>query len=241
MIMSSPKEYNLKLLEVVRETPDVKVFRFEYPNDKDFSFYPGQFMMVSFINDSEIKYARAYSIASSPDNKKYLEIALDKVAKFTEKMFRLKGNEILKFKGPYGKFYFDETVKNSLLLVAGGTGITPLMGIIRYCNDKKLNNKIKFLYSVKTPESIVYRKELESLKSKNKNFDYAVTITRLEEDTYWNGRTGRIDIDFLKENIENVKETIYFLCGPNEFVKSVVSMLESLGVTKEQIRTDVWG
>lgn len=239
--MTPAKEYNLKLLEVIQETPDVKAFRFEYPKDKDFSFYPGQFMMVYFINDPEIKQGRAYSISSSPENRKYLEIALDKVAKFTEKMFFLKGGEVLKFKGPYGKFYFDESIKNSLLLVAGGTGITPLMGIIRYCADKKLSNKINFLYSVKTPESIIYRKELEALKSKNMNFDYSVTITRLEEDSYWNGRTGRIDIDFLKENIKDAKETICFLCGPNDFVKSVIAMLEGLGVEKGQIRTDVWG
>ena len=148
----------------------------------------------------------------------------------------------MKLKGPYGKFYFDENVRNNLLLAAGGTGITPLIGIIRYSADKKLSNKIKFLYSVKEPELIIYRKELESLKSKNRNFDYSVTITRPEESSEeWGGRTGRIDVDFLKENMENAKETICFLCGPNEFVKSVIAMLESLGVSKEQIRTDVWG
>lgn len=240
--MTPIKEYSLRLLEVVQETPDVKAFRLEYPKDRDFKFYPGQFMMVSFPNDPEIKYSRAYSIASSPENKKYIEFALDKVAKFTEKMFSLKGGEVLKLKGPYGKFYFDENIKNNLLLVAGGTGITPLMGIIRHSADKKLSNKITLLYSVKEPELIIYRKELESLKSRNRNFDYAVTITRPEESAEkWSGRTGRIGIDFLKENIENAKETIYFLCGPNEFVKSVISMLESLGVSKEQIRTDVWG
>ena len=108
--------------------------------------------------------------------------------------------------------------------------------------DKKLSNKIKFLYSVKEPELIIYRKELESLKSRNRDFSYSVTITRPEESAEkWSGRTGRIDADFLKENIGNAKETVCFLCGPNEFVKSVIAMLESLGVTKEQIRTDVWG
>jgi|SRR3989338_279426 len=240
--MTPVKEYNLKLLKVIQETPDVMAFRFEYPKDRDFNFYPGQFMMVSFINDPQIKYSRAYSIASSPETKKYIEFALDKVAKFTEKMFSLKGGEVLKLKGPYGKFYFDESIKNNLLLVAGGTGITPLMGIIRYSADKKLSNRITLLYSVKEPELIVYRKEIESLKNRNRNFNYSVTITRPEESSEeWNGRTGRIDADFLKENIENAKETICFLCGPNEFVKSVIAMLESLGVSKEQIRTDVWG
>ena len=142
------KEYNLKLLEVIQETPEVKLFRFEYPNDTEFKFYPGQFMMVSFLDEHEIKYSRAYSIASSPENREYIEIGLDKVAKFTEKLFELNRGKILKFKGPYGKFYFSEEIKNNLVLIGGGTGITPLMSIVRYCNDKNLSNKLKFLYSV---------------------------------------------------------------------------------------------
>ena len=106
-------------------------------------------------------------------------------------------------------------------------------------NDKKLNNKVKFLYSVKNPESIIYKKELEALK--NDNFDYKITVTRGFENMQWDGRTGRIDVDYLKENIENVKESVYFLCGGKEFVHSIIEMLESLGVVKDQIKTDIWG
>jgi len=239
--MTPVKEYELKLLEVKQEISDVKLFRFEYPKDNDFKFYPGQFMMVSFIDNPEIKYPRAYSLASSPENKKYIEIALDKVAKFTRKMFKLKVGEAMKFKGPYGKFCFTEETKNNLVLIAGGTGITPLIGLVRYCTDRKLSNKIKFLYSVRNPESIIYRKELEKLKNNNKNFDYAVTITRAHANTKWDGKTGRIDADFLKENIEDVKESVYFLCGPKELVHNIISMLESLGVVKDNIKTDIWG
>src|SRR3989338_7716344 len=174
--MQQVQEHILKISEIIDETPSVKAFRVELPNNSGIDFYPGQFFMVSFVDDPEIKTARAYSIASSPMQKDYLEIALNKVAAFTEKMFQLKGGDLLKFKGPYGKFYFNEEMKNNLVLIAGGTGITPLMAIIRYCNDKKLSNKIKFFYSVRSPDEIIYRKELEKIKSANENFDYVVTI-----------------------------------------------------------------
>ena len=235
------REHVLKISKITDETPSVKVFQLELPRDAGIEFYPGQFFMVSFADDPEIKTSRAYSIASSPLNKEHLEIALDKVGPFTTKLFQIKEGEFLKFKGPYGKFYFDDEMKNNLVLIAGGTGITPLMGIMRYCNDKNLGNKIKFIYSVKTSKDIIYKKELEKIKQENGNFDYVATITRAEETHNWHGRKGRIDLDLLKGNIEDAGSSIYFLCGSKDFVHSVVDMLEALGVRKEQIKTDVWG
>ena len=81
----------------------------------------------------------------------------------------------------------------------------------------------------------------ENLKNKNRNFEHVVTITRPEPGENWKGHTGRIDADFLKENISDFKGSVYFLCGPKEFVYSAISILEGFGVAKEQIKTDVWG
>ena len=235
------QEHILKISKIIDETPLVKAFRLELPHNANIGFYPGQFFMVSLIDDPDIKTSRAYSIASSPLNKNYLEIAFDKVGPFTTKLFTMKEGDSLKVKGPYGKFYFNEEMKNNLVLIAGGTGITPLMGIIRYCNDKKLRNIIKFLYSVKTPHEIIYRDELKKIKNENNNFDYVVTVTRPNAEHEWEGKIGRIDTELLIKNIEDVENSIYFLCGPKEFVHSIVEMLESLGTKKEQIKTDVWG
>ena len=235
------QELILRISKIIDETPSVKVFRVELPENININFYPGQFFMVSFVDDQEFKVSRAYSIASSPLNKEYLEIGLDKVGPFTTKLFAMKKGDLLKFKGPYGKFYFNEEMENNLVLIGGGTGITPLMGIIRYCNNKNLSNKIKFIYSVKTPHDIVYKGDLEKIKKSNKNFDYVVTITRPNSEHNWKGRIGRIDIDLLKQNIEDVENSLYFLCGPNEFVHSIIEMLENLGVNKEQIKIDIWG
>lgn len=238
--MQQIQEHILKISKIIDETPSVKAFRADLPKDADIDFYPGQFFMVSFVDYAEIKTARAYSIASSPLNKAYLEIALDKVGPFTAKLFSMKESDLLKFKGPYGKFYFSDDMKNNLVLIAGGTGITPLIGIIRYCTDKNLDNKIKLIYSVKTPQDIIYRDDLEEIRNKNKNFDYVATITRNEGES-WKGMKGRINLNLLKENIEDVNGSIYFLCGSKEFVHSILSMLQSLGAKKEQIKTDVWG
>lgn len=235
--MSEIKEHKLKLIKIMDEAPDTKTFRVEIP-DGNIPFYPGQFFMVCF---DDPKFQRAYSIPSSPTQKNHIDITMDLVGEFTHKLWQTKEGDYLIFKGPYGKFYFDESMNNNLILIGGGLGITPLMSIIRYCNDKKLQNKIKFIYSVKTPENIVFNEELKQIKEQNKNFNYLVTITRSKPEHNWQGRTGRIDSDLLKQNIVDIENSLYFLCGPLEFVKSAIAMLESLGAKKEQIKTDIWG
>lgn len=234
------QEHILTISKIIDETPLVKVFQLEPPQNVNIDFYPGQFFMVSFVDDA-IKTPRAYSIASSPLNKAYLEIAFNKVGSFTTKLFTLNVGDMLRFKGPYGKFYFHDEIKNNLVLIAGGTGLTPLMSIVRYCNDKKLGNKIRFLYSVKTPNDVIYKKDLEKIEKENNNFKCIVTATRPNPSDNWKGRTGRINIDLLKQSIEDVGGSIYYLCGPKEFMHSIIGMLEALSVKREHIKADIWG
>jgi len=236
--MQQPQEHKLKLIKIIDEVPETKTFRVEVP-DQNIPFLPGQFFMVRFEDSTTVH--RAYSIASSPTQKNHIDITMDLVGEFTKKLWQAKIGDYLIFKGPYGKFYFDENMNNNLILIGGGLGLTPLMSIIRYCNDKKLQNKIKFIYSVRTPEDIVFNEELKQIKDKNNNFNYTVTITRPKSEHNWQWRTGRIDSDLLKQNIEDIENSLYYLCGPLEFVKNAITILETLGAKKEQIKTDIWG
>ena len=239
MNQQTTQEYKLKIIKIIDEAVDVRTFRVEIPEEKEINFYPGQFFMVRFEDNPKLQ--RAYSIASSPTNKNYLEITVALVGEFTTKLFKTKVGDYLIFKGPYGKFYFTEDTKNDLVLISGGCGIAALMSIIRYCTEKKLQNKINLIYSVRTPAHIAHNEELKKIKEENPNFSYTVTITRPKPEHNWCGKTGRIDINLLKENIGNVENSLYFLCGPTEFIKSSIEILENLSVKKEQIKTDFWG
>jgi len=233
------EEYKLKIIKIIDETLDSKTFRVEIPENIKIDYKPGQFFMVRFEDNETLK--RSYSVASSPTDKGHIDITMNLVGEFTRKLWKCKIGDFLFFKGPYGKFYFGESMKQDLVLIGGGLGISPLRGIIKYCHDKKLQNKINLLYSVKTPEDIVYKDEIDELNDSNFNCDCIVTVTRPKPGDNWNKRTGRIDKKLLKQNIKDVPNTLIFICGPLKFTKSIFSMLEELGVKKEQIKTDIWG
>ncbi len=238
--MHQPQEHVVKVIEAIQETPQIRVLRVERPNGVE--YHAGQFFMVSLVDDPEVKVSRAYSIASSPENKQYLEIGFDKVGVLTTKLFELKVGDKLKFKGPYGKFYFDPAYSGDIILLGAGTGITPLMGILRQCADKKLPNTVKLIYSVRTPEEIGYLRELDVRKSQNRHFSYDITITRPENaHQEWKGKIGRINEALLRSTIAHPSKSIVFICGAKEFVFSMIGLLERIGLTKEQIKTDVWG
>lgn len=235
-------DFKLKLLKIIDATPEVKLFHVEYPKDTDLNYLPGQFFMVSIVDD-EVKAARAYSIATSNENKDYLEIGFNKVGVLTTRFFELKEGAILSFKGPFGKFFFDDETdgKKDVLLIAAGTGITPMMSVIRHCDAAKLPCKVNLLYTVKRPNLIIYKDELEERKRSNARFSHTITITRPEEGDDWQGRTGRFDQQELKKNVENPENTVVFICGPREFVYAMIKELGELGVKKDQIKTDLWG
>lgn len=233
-------QFTSKILNIIEEAPEVKTFRLACP--QDFSFLPGQFIMLSF---PEEKLAKAYSIASSPLKKGTIELTIriehypesELPKHLTPRLNHVEPGQELTIKGPYGKFTLDESKANFCFLAAG-TGIAPLMSMIRYCLDKQLNKNITLINSDKTPEHIIYKKELAAIKNKIK---LVQTITRPEESNgNWKGLTGRINKEFLQQHLSS-KHELFYICGPGAMVKQTRQHLQELAIPNEQVHIELWG
>jgi glycine betaine catabolism B len=236
VILHNSKEELIKaeIIEIIQEIPDVKTFRLKLV--KPFAFLPGQFIFVHMTLNNE-KLKRAYSIASSPLDKEFIEITIKKQTPGTFSVYMVdsaKEGDLLEISGPFGKFNYQDTLKE-VVFIAGGVGVAPFRGIIRYILQKKLPTKVTLLYSTRTRNEIIYRNELDSINSHNIKIKY--TLTR---DETWDGHKGRIDEAFILENLNNAKDKIYFLCGPLEFIRSTVDILITMGVDNTSIKRDVW-
>ena len=144
---------------------------------------------------------------------------------------------------PVGKFLpvFDPTGKH-LICIAGGSGVTPFRGFVREATRRKLDTKITVLYSVRTTDDIIFNHELRELEKENPNFKFLVTCTRLGDEDPWDGRRGRIDANWMKEQIGELSDTVFYACGPNPLVEFAETLVrDELGVGKEQMIIEKWG
>lgn len=236
--------------KVTKETPDTHTLRISMPNLKDdqkpFTFKPGQFVMVRpQINGKTIP--RAYSVSSSPtraESENYYDLTVRQTETPTVSKWlndRQLKDEIL-FRGPYGQFYWEENHPESseLLLIGGGSGVTPLKSMMEYIADKKLGNKAFLLYSSKTEKDIILRKPLEDLASQNKNIKCEFSLTREPDNK--NFRHGRIDLQYIKNTLKefDMDKTGCYLCGTPTFVQTMVDYLKEAGIKEDKIWHERW-
>lgn len=236
-----------------RETPDTQTLRIVMPNlapeDRPFTFKPGQFVMVRPEIDGKV-IPRAYSISSSPERTKsdpgYFDLTVRQTETPTVSKWlndRSVGDEIL-FRGPYGNFYWDENDPEAeqIFLAGGGSGLTPLKSILEYIYDKGYSNKVTFLYSCRTIPNIISYKELKYLNEKVKGSKVIITLTREPDDSDWTGRRGRINIDLIKKELGefDLTKTKAYLCGTPAFVNTLINLLQEGGIPKEKILHEKW-
>ena len=233
-------EMVVPVVEVRRETPSVRTLVFDI-RGHDFDFYPGQYVMLKVPyppTGEELK--RAYSIASTPLRKDILELTVKRKEGGKASVYlttEVKSGDRFYIKGPYGKFYWTEGLSTRVVLIGAGSGIVPLMSILRYIRDKGLHNvKATLLASFTTYEEIIYREELEDMSSYS-NIKVRITLTR-EKPQGWHGYTGRINTGMILKEVEDLPANLYYLCGPPAFVDDMKDILQSLGVDRSQIKTE---
>ncbi len=234
-----PKLQLAKIISDKRETVDTRTLRLQL--SEPFEWEPGQFIMVKAEIEGKT-VSRAYSIASSPTRKDYLEITVRETENPTMSRYL---NEIpvgymLAVKGPYGKFIWNENVSDKLVCLAAGSGITPFRAFMQYIIDKGLDTKFKLLYSVRYGNNIIYERELRELVQKMKNAEYHLSITRDPMGIEY-ARTGRIDKNYLEEQINGFEDANFYLCGSPPFIEAMKGYLFEIGIAPEKVKREQWG
>jgi ferredoxin-NADP reductase len=144
---------------------------------------------------------------------------------------------LLDVSAPAGRFTFTGAEAQSIVMIGGGVGITPLMAKIRYLTDLGWPGEIHLVFAVKTEEDIIFRDELDYLQRRFPNLHVTVTLTR-DTGTSWPGERGRISPELLNRIVPRLSEKRVHICGPGEMTESVIQMLKELGVPDERIRLE---
>jgi ferredoxin-NADP reductase/DMSO/TMAO reductase YedYZ heme-binding membrane subunit len=234
---------SLRVARIVRETPDVRTFRLASPDGHRLPFrhLPGQYLILTLPIDGK-RVNRTYTIASSPSRPDYCEITVkreDNGLASRHLHDTLREGDLLNVSAPAGRFTFDGTESNRIVLIAGGVGITPLMSILRYLTDQSWKGDIHFLYCAKSPQDIIFRQELDDLQRRFPNLHLHITLTRADG-TDWTARKGRITGEFLRQTIPDLAGRPVYICGPASMMEPTIQMLRELGVPADRIKSEAF-
>lgn len=193
---------------------------------KEFNFLAGQYIRVSV---SKLLYpdpkgaSRVFSISSSPNDKNKISVAFrDSGSGFKRTLMELSLGSFVDIEGPFGYFTLPKDISRPLVFIAGGIGITPFLSMIRFATEQKLAHKITLLYANRNTESAAYLEELTTIAKQNSHF-------------LLKNQFGRIDEDFIRQNVKDINESAWYLAGLPDMVTDMRNLLSRLGMNETKV------
>jgi len=206
---------------------------------------PGQHVDVRLTAEDGYQAERSYSIASAPQEAGRLALTVERIEGGEVSPYlvdQLTVGDKLELRGPIGGYFVWEAhMGGPLLLIAGGSGVVPLMAMIRHRAASKSAIPTHLLYSSRSYEELIYRDELARLLEDGTQLQVSYTLTRAQP-SGWTGYRRRIDADLLRDVAWPLDEhPLVFICGPTPFVETAAANLVALGYEPDRIKTERFG
>jgi ferredoxin-NADP reductase len=227
-------------VDVVAETPRVKTIAFDVPAWP--GHRPGQHVDVRLTAEDGYQAERSYSIASAPDGTR-VELTVERIEDGEVSPYltdELRAGDQIELRGPIGGYFvWEPSYGGPLLLVAGGSGVVPLMAMIRSRDSAGSQVETRLLFSSRAWDDIIYRDELNRLSGTGLTVVH--TLTRAQPPG-WTGYARRVDSEMLAEVGPGADEhPRIYVCGPTPFVETVAAALVQLGHQPQEVKTERFG
>jgi 2Fe-2S type ferredoxin len=225
----------LRVLDVRRETDEIRTFRLERP--AGFDFLPGQYLTVVVPVEGKL-VSRCYSICSAPDERRHLEISVRRQGLVSAALHEsVRSGGAIAARKPAGKFVYPRDTRRPIVLLGGGVGITPLLAMLRHAAASDPGREVTLLLSVRSGSHIPFRAELEEL---GRRPGLRVVVTATRGGAVPPVRSGRLDLDFVKREISDPASCVFCMCGPGEMIEGFKTGLPGLGVPHDQVRAEAF-
>jgi ferredoxin-NADP reductase len=225
------------------ETATARTITLEFPDWP--GHIAGQHVDVRVTAPDGYSAVRSYSIASAPNSGSRIELTVERLTKGEVSPYltqELAINDRLEVRGPIGGWFVWRTEQTEpVQLIAGGSGIVPLMAMIRARASAGNSSQFRLLYSVREPEAIFYREELQTLSQDKYSVALTYAYTR-EIPKDWPRPPGRIDTALIANaTLPSALAPTCYVCGPTSFVESATDLLIASGIERDKIRTERFG
>lgn len=219
--------------EVINETNNIVTIKFKPKYGKLFNYLPGQFLYLR-INKPDIPSdEHPFTISSSPTQKDYVSVTVKQLGDFTSKLNLVQVGDIAYIDGAFGIFsYLKKPERKKICFIAGGIGITPFLGMLRYMNDKDNSKEVVLLWGTRDLSEVICQNEIADYTTKMKKFKF---IPVFSNDNNYSGEKGFITSNIIQKYVDSVLEYDFYICGPPIMLDSQLENLRTLGVPTENI------
>jgi len=239
--------FTLKIVEIERGTKDVITIFFKQPGLKKVKYISGQYLTL-IVRINGRKFIRPYSFSSAPDIDQHLAVTIKRVFGGIVSNYlydHAKIDDIIEVIGPMGDFIYhpDSHTLNHIMLWGAGSGITPLMSILKTALIRTSDKKVTLFYCNRNPEHTIFLDELLKFESDHPDrFKIHNFYTRMPEDVYLqyfiNGRIDEVKILDILLMDKDIEQTIHYICGPDGLKTNVKNVLKKLSVSPDNIHTE---
>ena len=231
-----------RIASIHQETPTVKSITLDL-DGRHLGFRAGQWVdLVVRIDGAEA--VAGYSMTSSPGDQGRIDLAVkllgdNPATHYLHKKARV-GDQVEVQLG--GEFCYTADMADSLVLIAGGIGLTPLISMMRYVDELATDAKAVLLYSAGTPSELLFKEQLDEMAASNPRIRCVYTVTRpgtRPGHEPWDGSTGRIDARLLRRAPVD-PAALHYVCGPPPMIRSMLNLLRIMNVPSSRIRYEQW-
>ena len=236
-------EGRLRVARKFVETGAVQTFRLMTETGAPLPFHwkAGQYVTLA-LQTPNGPIRRAYTIASSPNQSRYLEITVKREAQGVGSRYLhddVQVGQLLAVKGPQGDFTFTGDEAEGIVMIAGGVGITPMMSTLRHLTESAWTHPVTLIYATQTLADVIFRDELTAVEKRHPNFRLHLLPT-VAEDPNWAGPQGYLTPEKILGFVPNIASTRVHMCGPTPMMSAVLPILEGLGVNEGSIFTEAF-
>jgi ferredoxin-NADP reductase len=243
-----PAVIDLKVSQVIDETASTKTLRLVSKNHCLPPFQAGQYIAL-YLDVNGIRTGRPYSISSPPNQAGYYDITVRRMESGLVSNFLMdviKPGDMIQSSGPDGQFVYNPLIfDKKLVFIAGGSGITPFMSMIREITDCGLDREVTLFYGNRSADDIIFHEELTGLARRFKNIRYFPVIEHpgAGHDGYaeYDGYTGFITKEIILKEVGEIKNKTFMLCGPQALYDFCLPELERIGAASKKIRREIYG
>jgi len=228
--------FDAKIAGIDFVTHDTVHLRLASNSSDNYGFHPGQYLEIQVPGSDDLW--RCYSMANLPNAQGNTELVVKVIpgGQFSEYLKSASLGAAVNFRGPYGQFQLSET-QSEIILIAGGSGMAPVMSMLRQLVNEKSERKVSFYYGARAVKDLYFVDEIRELGAQLADFQFIPALSEPSAEDNWTGECGFIT-DVLARNTNSLRAAEGYLCGPPPMIDAAVTVLKDKGMFNSRIRFD---